>query len=67
MNFISPLFEIVVFLTVAYFRNFFGFVLAFFACLVSFCQIPSFDKHYEFKVLTFSLFTIVGGQKMFEI
>ena len=59
MNFISPLFEIVVFLTVAYFRNFFGFVLAFFACLVSFCQIPSFDKHYEFKVLTFSLFTLI--------
>lgn len=59
MNFISPVFEICVFITVAYMKNFFGFVLAFFACLVSFCQIPSFDRYYEFKVLTFSIFNIM--------
>ena len=60
MNFISPVFEILVFLTVAYVRNFFGFVLAFFACLVSFCQIPSFDRHHSYKVLTFCMFTVIS-------
>ena len=58
MNFVSPVFEIIVFLTVAYMRNFFGFVMAFFTCLASFCQIPSFYRQHSYKVLTFCLFTI---------
>lgn len=59
MNFISPCFEIIVFLHVALERTFFGFMIAFFACLVSFCQIPSFDKHYSFKILTFAVFNLM--------
>lgn len=59
MSFISPIFEIAVFLFCAIYMNFFGFILAFFACLVSFCQIPSFDRRYSFKVMTYALFNIV--------
>jgi hypothetical protein len=46
---------VLVLLTVAYVRNFFGFVLGFFVCLVSFCQIPSFDRFHGYKILAFSL------------
>jgi hypothetical protein len=59
MDFVSPFLEISVFVLVAYVQNFFGFVLAFFACLMSFCQIPSFNQFYFFKSLTFSMFNMV--------
>ena len=59
MDYISPLLEISVFVLVAYVQNFYGFVLAFFACLMSFCQIPSFNQFYFFKSLTFSMFNMV--------
>jgi hypothetical protein len=59
MSFVSPVFEIAVYLVTAIWMNFFGFVLAFFCCLVSFCQIPSFDRNYSFKVLTYSIFNVV--------
>ena len=67
MSFVSPVFEIGVFLVTSIWMNFFGFVIAFFACLVSFCQIPSFDRNYQFKVLTYSIFNVICWLVMVSI
>jgi hypothetical protein len=59
MKFITPTFEILVFGVVAYIRTFFGFVLAFFTCIFTFAQIPSFDRHYNIKIMAFSMMNII--------